>query len=215
MIRNKYTSVVEEYHSICVDSFVHKEKLDVLSLARKNGEGKLSKAEVKRRIIERLDRREGFLLRAGDRGFLQKLEFARSRAAFNGVRLYFNCPASGCNVTPRKLYASFYGGGYACRYCHNLSYYLQTDHKRIDEGIIHWRASGRKLEEFRAMMKEKGRRWSKKRIFRHLRLAMKYKQDYALMTQTIEAMANDLPGRFRLEAIKSQYELPFRPRLRI
>src|SRR3989344_1291320 len=136
MIRNKYTSVVEEYHSISVDSFVHKEKYDVRRFARKRGEGKLSKAEIKRRVIKNLDKQEWFILRAGDRRFLQKLEFACSRTAFNGVRLYFCCPNPGCNVTPQKLYAPPYSGGYACRHCYSLSYYLRTDHNGENEGLI-------------------------------------------------------------------------------
>lgn len=192
MPESKYNSTVEEYHSVSADSIVRKEKHRVRTLARDNGEGELSKAEVKRRVIENLDRQEWFFLRAGDRGLLQKLEFARSRTAFNGVRLYFCCPAPNCNATPQKLYASFYGGGYACRYCHNLTYYLRTDHKRSSEGIIRQRASGRKLEEFKEMMKEPGRRWSGKRILRRAELTHKYRQDYEMMAGTAQMMAEAL-----------------------
>jgi hypothetical protein len=187
MIKKSYISVVEQYHSINVDAIVRKEKYWVRLLSRLHKESKLSKAEIKKQVIERLDKKEWFNFDTGESKFQQRLEFAIERTPFNGVRIYFYCP--NCYATVRKLYSTFNGSGYACRYCRSLSYYLQKCHNSSHEGIIKQRPLRRKLEEFREMMKEPGRRWSANREYRYFKLQEKYLQANQLLIRSLQAIA--------------------------
>lgn len=53
-----------------------------------------------------------------------RVELPRTRCNFGGERVWFICPARGCNRRVAKLYG---GRIFACRHCHNLAYSSQRE----------------------------------------------------------------------------------------
>lgn len=74
----------------------------------------------------------------------QKLWFRRTRACFDGFRVWFSCPS--CNQNAYKLYLPPFEREFKCRQCHDLDYELHLEGKTKNYPLIKYRKAREKLD---------------------------------------------------------------------